>query len=138
MATFHWRDILTITVNEMSRAAALEASQMLKVILESDLDDASIINGELAWMNVGLSPCIVIYKNAVLADGKHNIIAGDLTFDLELPLNRKNFESWPVSLTMLWVDASEKENIALSNHFLALLRRMPRQNGAQPSAAISS
>lgn len=124
MAKFTYKERLTVSVHEMTRAQALRFAQTVNAVLELQATSDGVISSEV---NVGYalnSPCHVSYEGKLLENGMHNLALDGEMINLTLPLTRECFDNLPVSLTALWIEAAQVENEWLSNRFLAVLNQI--------------
>lgn len=110
MPSFSWRDVLTVSVTEMSRAQALDCTRHfnLMVGVMSTIDDLLREADILAAL---YAPAVVRYHGDILAAGEKTIDLGDgETLTLTLPITREAFMALPMSLTERWISVAITAN----------------------------
>jgi hypothetical protein len=142
MTIFTWRDELTITVNEMSRAQALDCARQFDLLARvyTSYDDLMQETDVLGAMN---APAVIKIKDDVFIAGERAIALADgTTLHLALPLTRECFNALPMSLTQAWVSAMLDSNNWLIDSLkkafsLAAVTASEPQSGNAPSSELS-
>lgn len=112
MTTFTWRDTLTVSVGEMSRAQALDCSRQFDAMI-GVFDYADLLE-ETDVIGVLHAPVTIKVDGEMFGGGERFVKVGeDEPFKLTLPLTRECFSQLPMSLTQQWVSA-----MILSNEWL--------------------
>lgn len=135
MPNFIWHD-LTITVSEMSRAAALDCARDFNAVRNLFQDDNSLL-AELEVLCALHTPCIVKDAAGVVQSSKQ-IVSGDTTFELTLPLTRENFDRLPFSLTRDLIIASVDANEWLLQDLKKVFSRIEPNPAVSPSGSAPS
>lgn len=110
MATFVWRNTLTVSVGEMSRTAALECCQRFDTLAQVYTNTGDL----LAETDI----LTVLYAPLTVKVGSEPFAAGERTLELDdgervtltLPLTREGFMALPMSLTAAWISAAVRSN----------------------------
>ena len=131
MSTFIWND-LTVTVGEMSRAAALSCARDFQAISGLFSDEVSLLS-ELDALAAVYAPCVV--KNGATIINSTTQI-GDFT--LTLPLTREAFDSLPFSLTHAWIEAAIDANNWLVDDLKKVFGLMTTNESVPPSGSAPS
>lgn len=139
MATFTWRDVLTVSVGESSRTQAMECARAFDALAQvsTGLDD---LLSEANVLGVIYAPNTVRLRGVVLSAGVHEIkLEGDEPFNLTLPLTHDGFCNLPMSLTAMWVDAMVRSNGWLIDTLkkvvsLASTNSLEPKSGSAPSS----
>lgn len=113
--TFTWREILTVTVGEMSRTRALECTRHFDAIspLFTEKDGTIRYNelmSEFDLLAVMYAPSTVKLKGEVIGEGEQTIRYDDESFRLVLPLTREIVVALPMSLCQAWIGAAVEAN----------------------------
>lgn len=128
MTTFVWRDVLTVSVNEMSRTQALECARQFDVLARVYKDITSLMH-ETDVIVVLDAPTVIKVNDAPFQVGKIVVEPeGSAAFELELPLTREGFHALPMSLTEAWIDAAVRENNWLIEALKKILLPMQQSN----------
>lgn len=108
MATFTWNG-LTVSVGEMSRAAALTCARQFgdAATIFTDFDDLMYEGNLLVVLH---APVLVKFEGALLDKGQRELHFEDETLTLVLPPTRESFNALPMSLTQAWIDAAVRAN----------------------------
>ena len=109
MATFTWKDKLTVTVGEMSRTQGIDCARQFDLLAKvyTDYDELMREADALVVIN---SPTTIRTGDKMLSDGVHGIKLDDKVVKLVLPLTRDSFYELPMSLSEAWVNAAVSEN----------------------------
>lgn len=116
MTTFIWREILTVSVGEMSRTQALECCRKFDALkslyphYDTSVNDYAELMSEADLLAVMSAPVVVKYKGEPVGWGEQCVELEEDTFRLTLPLTRKSFDLMPMSLTTAWVNAALLSN----------------------------
>lgn len=146
MATFTWKDTLTITVGEMSRTRALECTRHFDAILPLFTTEAGLrvddLLGELDLLMIVYAPATVRHKNDILTDGEHVFQVEDEMIKLSLPLDRDRVNALPMSLSQAWVSAAVRSNdwlVQALKNASSLARKIEDgpKSGSGPSAELT-
>jgi len=110
MATFIWRNVLTVTVGEMSRTRAIECCQQFD-LLAGIYTNADDLLAETDVLCVLHAPTTVKVRGEVMAEGERLILLDEgESIRLTLPLTRECFMALPMTLTRAWIAAAVGSN----------------------------
>lgn len=128
MPTFVWREILTISVSEMSRTAAIDCCRefdMITAIYTTYAEQTS----EADILSVVHAPAIIKVNGDIFSSGERLIeVPDDQPFKLVLPLTRESFLALPYSLTAAWINAALKSNGWWIDSLLKVYSLAPKNN----------
>ena len=133
MTHFVWNDVLRIQVGEMSRSDSLHFTQSAERI--DLIPDATLLHQELEFLFISCAPVSFVFNNEPLEDGTHELILteGEPPLVLKLPITRECYNNLPISLTAKWHELALKENVFMSDFFLAALKRLEKITSALAS-----
>lgn len=110
MTTFVWREILSVSVGEMSRTAAIDCCREFDLITEIYTNYAEQV-AEADILSVIHAPVVVKINGDIFSSGERLIATPDeQPFKLILPMTREHFLTLPYSLTAAWVSAAVQSN----------------------------
>lgn len=110
MPTFVWHDCLTVSVGEMSRAAALTCARQFDAAASvfGTYDELMTEADALVVLN---APAVVKFADTLLDNGTRELhLDNNEVLTLTLPLTRAGFDALPMSLASDWIDAAIKAN----------------------------
>lgn len=142
MATFIWRDVLTVTVGEMSRTKAIECCQQFDLLasIYTNPDDLLAETDVLCAIS---APTTIKIRGEVFTDGERIITLDEgESVRLKLPLDRETFMALPMSITQAWVSAAVSSNSWLVDVLkkvfsLASETGSAQKSGSEPSSELS-
>lgn len=138
MATFTWRDEITVSVGEMSRAQALDCARQFEIATQFAISLPELM-AETDVLGVLNAPAVVQHKSQVIDAGTRTITLADgECISLTLPMTRECFSALPISLTRQWITAMVKSNEWLVDDLKKLLSLATEkisepQSGSAPS-----
>lgn len=110
MTTFVWREVLSVSVGEMSRTQAIECCRKFDAITEIFTDYVEQTS-EADILVVLEAPVVIKVKGEAFTVGERTIqLSDDESFVLSLPLTRDSFDALPMSLATAWINAALRSN----------------------------
>jgi len=132
MTTFTWRDTLTVSVGEMSRAQGLDCARNFELLARVYPDYEQLLLASDVLF-VKYAPSVVKFGPDVLGNGAHKIEIGGEPVTLELPLTEQGFNALPITLCQAWVSAALTSNGWLIEHLKKVISLIPVTNSEPES-----
>lgn len=133
MATFTWKEKLTVTVGEMSRTQGIDCARQFDLLAKVYTDYNELMRESDALVVIN-APVTIRSGDKVLSEGEYDIrLPDEKVISLVLPLTRDSFYALPMSLSEAWINAAVTEN----GWFIDTLKKvfsLTSQNNSEPKS----
>lgn len=110
MTTFIWREVLSVSVGEMSRTQAIECCRQFDKLTTLFTEYVELM-AEADILTVLHAPVVVKINGEAFSSGERMIeLPDEQPFKLVLPLTRNAFNNLPMSLATVWISAAIRSN----------------------------